>query len=565
MWKGAASVSSNRASGDVTSAYRSGRRGKHKTQRPVLFRISFRAPALTLACGLVVGAGLASQLAAPPQAAAPPGQAGAQSSVVSAPSNASVSFNRAAAIFTHPQDGTQPPIAFPNTPAGSPQMGMAVNGNLAGVVEYAYAGLGRPYVWGGTSFFTGWDCSGFVQWAYRHAGIELPRVSQWEGLTPTTTPSPGDLVTQRPDGPNHWAHVGIYVGDGMMISALNPDAGTVLHSVGPSGTSWFFTTTAGSADAPSNPIAGGPFGDYPATPPPPAPVTTPAPQPPATIRPAAPQQEDGVTKSKSPRPAAENGPADSNSTKPTKPAKTTETTDRDQPSAPSEPAKPGKTQRPSEPTKDPKPGKTADPTGNPTADPTGNPTSEPTDEQTAKPSDGPTTDAGQDAPATKSPTGTPDDESSGAPTGTDSSADAPQPPDGTTKTPSTPEETGSTESTAPAAGTLQDAITTAAVNLSGQLHNPVSFIEAVLAAAGYATADGERDYSELGKTVTAGEAVAGDLLYYIDDKGTAFAAIYLGDGFAVRSDGGIAVKYEVSEGPASPVFIRLTGAVPVQS
>ncbi|GAB3530427.1 hypothetical protein GCM10027402_35700 [Arthrobacter monumenti] len=130
----------------------------------------------------------------------------------------------------------------------------SARGSLAAVVPYAHQGLGHPYVWGGTSFASGWDCSGFVQWAFAQAGFQMPRVSQWEGMQPTQNPSPGDLVTQRPDGPNHWAHVGIYIGDGMMISALNPDQGTIIHSIGPAGTSWFFTLpgTARSGPDPSD-------------------------------------------------------------------------------------------------------------------------------------------------------------------------------------------------------------------------------------------------------------------------------------------------------------------------
>lgn len=36
---------------------------------------------------------------------------------------------------------------------------------------------------------------------------------------------------QNPDGPNHWCHVGIYAGNGMMYSALNPTIGALLHPV----------------------------------------------------------------------------------------------------------------------------------------------------------------------------------------------------------------------------------------------------------------------------------------------------------------------------------------------
>ncbi|WP_425864713.1 C40 family peptidase [Arthrobacter sp. TWP1-1] len=98
------------------------------------------------------------------------------------------------------------------------------------ILAYAQEGVGGAYVWGGTAFKE-WDCSGYVQWVYGKAGIQLPRTEQWTGGTPTTSPQPGDLVVQNPDGPNHWGHVGIYAGNGMMYSALNPVVGTLLHPV----------------------------------------------------------------------------------------------------------------------------------------------------------------------------------------------------------------------------------------------------------------------------------------------------------------------------------------------
>lgn len=98
------------------------------------------------------------------------------------------------------------------------------------ILAYAQEGVGGAYVWGGTAF-KAWDCSGYVQWVYGQAGIELPRTEQWMAGTPTTNPQPGDLVVQNPDGPNHWGHVGIYAGNGMMYSALNPAMGTLLHPV----------------------------------------------------------------------------------------------------------------------------------------------------------------------------------------------------------------------------------------------------------------------------------------------------------------------------------------------
>ncbi|WP_368660386.1 C40 family peptidase [Kocuria sp.] len=107
----------------------------------------------------------------------------------------------------------------------SPQEGMSGSG--ADLVSTALDGLGGQYVWGGTEYKR-WDCSGFTQWVYAQNGQQIPRVTwdQFAAATRTTTPEPGDLVSQ-----NNGSHVGIYLGDDQMISALNPDQGTMIHSV----------------------------------------------------------------------------------------------------------------------------------------------------------------------------------------------------------------------------------------------------------------------------------------------------------------------------------------------
>jgi cell wall-associated NlpC family hydrolase len=107
------------------------------------------------------------------------------------------------------------------TPSGTEPL-TAIDDKL---VSIASTGLGKPYVWGGTTP-AGWDCSGYVQWVYAQAGIKIPRVNQWEAGKLTTTPVPGDIVVQ-----NNNTHVGIYAGGGMMYSALNPDQDTRFHSV----------------------------------------------------------------------------------------------------------------------------------------------------------------------------------------------------------------------------------------------------------------------------------------------------------------------------------------------
>ncbi len=149
--------------------------------------------------------------------------------------------------LTDPNDGTPPIARGVSAMQGNvPELSMDMISKVRrDIVTAAYVGLGHRYVWGGTSFEYGWDCSGFVQWAYAHAGIALPRTEQWAGMVKTDSPQPGDIVVQNPDGPNHWSHIGIYVGNGKMISALNPSVGTLIHAPGDvSSSSTYFTVPA---------------------------------------------------------------------------------------------------------------------------------------------------------------------------------------------------------------------------------------------------------------------------------------------------------------------------------
>ena len=90
------------------------------------------------------------------------------------------------------------------------------------VVDYACQFIGNPYVWGGTSLTNGADCSGFVQSVYKHFGITLPRTSgemrsSGRGVSYSEA-IPGDIVCY--DG-----HVGIYMGDGQIVNAINSRKG----------------------------------------------------------------------------------------------------------------------------------------------------------------------------------------------------------------------------------------------------------------------------------------------------------------------------------------------------
>lgn len=101
------------------------------------------------------------------------------------------------------------------------------SGGNGSVVGSAYAGLGNPYSLGGKTP-AGWDCSGFVAWAYAQAGISIPSQSHAmmgsSALRQVSSPSPGDIVVQ-----NGGSHVAIYVGNGQLIGANNPRVGTVQY------------------------------------------------------------------------------------------------------------------------------------------------------------------------------------------------------------------------------------------------------------------------------------------------------------------------------------------------
>ncbi|MFC4014801.1 C40 family peptidase [Nonomuraea purpurea] len=94
---------------------------------------------------------------------------------------------------------------------------------IAAVLAYAHAQLGKRYVWGGEGP-NAFDCSGLTMRAYQAAGITIPRVAadQWRHGPPVPPgqEQPGDLAFFRmePDGPGH---VGLVIGGGQMIHAPN--------------------------------------------------------------------------------------------------------------------------------------------------------------------------------------------------------------------------------------------------------------------------------------------------------------------------------------------------------
>ena len=109
------------------------------------------------------------------------------------------------------------------------------------VVQLAERYLGVPYRWGGTDPRTGLDCSGLVQLVYRQLGVNLPRTSQEQASKGTAVPSladaqPGDLLAfQMSGGQSGYDHIGIYVGNGMMIQAPRPGSTVEISAVADQG------------------------------------------------------------------------------------------------------------------------------------------------------------------------------------------------------------------------------------------------------------------------------------------------------------------------------------------
>jgi cell wall-associated NlpC family hydrolase len=119
--------------------------------------------------------------------------------------------------------------------SGATAMPTDIGGGNSSVVSFARKFLGVPYVWGGTSP-TGFDCSGFVQYVYKHMGVNLPRISSDQARAGKRIGfqdlRPGDLVAVDNSSRNAGAdHIGIYVGKGLVINAPHPGASVQLDTL----------------------------------------------------------------------------------------------------------------------------------------------------------------------------------------------------------------------------------------------------------------------------------------------------------------------------------------------
>lgn len=135
--------------------------------------------------------------ALPPTPAAPPG----------APPEA-LPGNDPSVLAAAPGD-VAPQAAVPSPGAG---------GEAAVAVQAALSRIGSPYSWGGAGP-NAFDCSGLMMWAFQRAGVSLPHSSQAQAQGGQSVSQdqmqPGDLITYYSDA----SHVGMYIGDGMMVHA----------------------------------------------------------------------------------------------------------------------------------------------------------------------------------------------------------------------------------------------------------------------------------------------------------------------------------------------------------
>ena len=121
--------------------------------------------------------------------------------------------------------GTEGGIVIPEYPGSA--MG---DGSFGALITEAEKYLGYPYVWGGSNPNTSFDCSGFVCWVYTQSGVHnLPRTTAqgiYNQCTPVSTENaqPGDLIffTGTYDSANPVSHIGIYIGNNLMLHAGDP-------------------------------------------------------------------------------------------------------------------------------------------------------------------------------------------------------------------------------------------------------------------------------------------------------------------------------------------------------
>lgn len=125
------------------------------------------------------------------------------------------------------------PVKIAERPASAPAPSRSgQTSRSSSVLQYAAQFLNTPYKYGGTSP-SGFDCSGFTQYVYKHFGVSLPRTAASQASAGTRVDKanliPGDLVFFATEG-SGISHVGIYAGSGRFIHSSSPTSGGVIYT-----------------------------------------------------------------------------------------------------------------------------------------------------------------------------------------------------------------------------------------------------------------------------------------------------------------------------------------------
>ncbi len=143
----------------------------------------------------------------------------------------------------HPHQPPAPPSPPPTPPTPPPHHNPPPSnpGKAQTAIDFAYAQLGEPYVWGAAGP-NSWDCSGLTMGAWASAGVYLPHysVDQYSATTAISVNQlrPGDLVFwgSNSSDPSTIFHVGLYIGNGNMIHAPHTGSTVRVESI------WYWET-----------------------------------------------------------------------------------------------------------------------------------------------------------------------------------------------------------------------------------------------------------------------------------------------------------------------------------
>ncbi len=189
--------------------------GRHRAPRTTA-----HTRALRTGVALVVSAGFATVAAMPANANAggledTPSTFSSSEASVESTTTASTSTQQTAS--TSPRTSTAAFQERSNASASrSTERENVASTSGSAVLDYAEQNTGIMYQWGGSTP-AGFDCSGYTQFAFAQAGIDIPRTTEAQRMasTPVSTPQPGDLVFYG--APAY--HVAIYAGDGMIYDS----------------------------------------------------------------------------------------------------------------------------------------------------------------------------------------------------------------------------------------------------------------------------------------------------------------------------------------------------------